>query len=52
MSMADNPLSADLDQILRRTRPLWEELRGAAHFHHRRDRFFRLLAAGKFRLGQ
>lgn len=26
--MADNPLSADLDQILRRTRPLWEELRG------------------------
>ena len=30
--MADNPLAADLDQVLLRTRPLWEQLRGRRLF--------------------
>ena len=30
--MAGNPLSADLDQVLLRTRPIWEELRGGRLF--------------------
>ena len=30
--MAENPLSADLDMVLRRTRPIWEDLRGRRLF--------------------
>jgi dTDP-glucose 4,6-dehydratase len=30
--MAGNPLAADLDRVLLRTRPLWEELRGSRLF--------------------
>ena len=30
--MGENPLSADLDRVLLRTRPLWEELRGRRLF--------------------
>jgi dTDP-glucose 4,6-dehydratase len=32
MTPTDHPLSADLDRVLQRTRPLWEELRGQRLF--------------------
>ena len=32
LSMPENPLSADLNEVLQRTEPIWEELRGCRLF--------------------